>query len=191
MNSTVLLIVIVVLVVVIAAVAAYAIRQNQRRQLRQRFGPEYDRTVAESGDQSKAERALEERVKRRKELEIRDLEPDARSRYSESWRAIQTRFVDDPRGAVREADVLVTSVMGDRGYPTEGFEKQAEYVSVDHAGVIENYRSAHAISTADADGRASTDDLRQAMVHYRSLFNELLGGGSTAPKTGPSKEEVS
>jgi hypothetical protein len=189
MSSTVLLVVIVILVVAIVAVAAYAIRQNQRRQLRERFGPEYDRTVAESGDQGRAEKVLEDRVKQRKQLEIRDLEPDARNRYAESWRVIQARFVDDPRGAVREADVLVTSVMGDRGYPTEGFEKQAEVVSVDHSGVVENYRSAHEISTADADGRASTDDLRQAMVHYRSLFNELLG--RPAREAGPRQEEVS
>jgi hypothetical protein len=188
MNSTVLLVAIVVLVVVIAAVAWYLIRQNQRRQLRERFGPEYDRTVAESGDQSRAEKALEDRIKRHKELEIRELEPEARNRYGEAWRVIQARFVDDPRGAVNEADVLVTRVMGDRGYPTEGFEKQAEVVSVDHAGVVDNYRSAHQISAADAEGRASTDDLRQAMVHYRALFNELLG--QPAPQAGQRQEEV-
>jgi hypothetical protein len=189
MSSTALLIAIVILVVVVVAVAAFAIRQNQRRQLRDRFGPEYDRTVAESGDKGAAERALEDRVKRRKQLEIRELDPDARTRYAESWRVIQARFVDDPKGAVREADVLVTRVMGDRGYPTEGFEQQAEYVSVDHSDVVENYRSAHRISSADSEGRASTDDLRQAMVHYRALFNELLG--QPAPKGGPRQEEVS
>ena len=189
MSSTALVIAIVVLVAVVAAVAVVAMRANQRRQLRERFGPEYDRAVAESGSQANAERALEDRVRRRKELDIRDLEPEARASYGESWRAIQARFVDDPRGAVREADVLVTRVMGDRGYPTEGFEKQAEYVSVDHSGVVENYRSAHQISTADGEGRASTDDLRQAMVHYRALFNELLG--QPAPKGGPRQEEVS
>jgi hypothetical protein len=189
MSSTALLIAIIVLVVVVVAVAAFAIRANQRRQLRDRFGPEYDRTVAESGNQATAERALQDRVKRRRELDIRELDPAARSRYAESWRVIQARFVDDPRGAVREAQVLVTTVMGERGYPTEGFESQAEYVSVDHAGVVDNYRSAHRISTADTEGRASTDDLRQAMVHYRALFNELLG--QPAPKAGPRQEEVS
>jgi hypothetical protein len=187
--GTTLLIAIVILVVVVVAVAAFVMRNNRRRQLRERFGPEYDRTVAESGNQATAERALQDRVKRRKELDIRELEPAARTRYAESWRAIQARFVDDPRGAVREADVLVTTVMRDRGYPTDGFEQQAEVVSVDHAGVVDNYRSAQRISTADAEGRASTDDLRQAMVHYRALFNELLG--QPAPKAGPRQEEVS
>lgn len=189
MNSTALLIAIVILVVVVVAVAAFAIRQNQRRQLRQRFGPEYERTVAESGNQAAAERALEDRVKRRKQLDIRELDPQARDAYAESWRVIQARFVDDPRGAVREADTLVTRVMADRGYPTEGFDRQAEYVSVDHAGVVDNYRDAHRISSADAEGRASTDDLRQAMVHYRALFNELLG--KPASEGGKRQEEVS
>ena len=187
MSSTALLIAIVILVVVVVAVAAFAMRQNQRRQLRDRFGPEYDRTVAESGNQAAAERALEDRVKRRQELDIQELDPQARAGYSESWRVIQARFVDDPRGAVREADTLVTRVMGDRGYPTDGFERQAEYVSVDHSGVVDNYRSAHQISGADAAGRASTDDLRQAMVHYRALFNELLG--QPASKGGPRQQE--
>jgi hypothetical protein len=175
MSSTVLLVVIVVIVVVVVAAALYYMRENRRRQLRQRFGPEYERTVAETGDARSAERQLQDRVKRRDQLEIRDLDPAARDRYAESWRAIQARFVDDPRAALQEADGLVITVMRDRGYPTEGFEQQAEVVSVDHAGVVENYRNAHRISTADAEGRASTDDLRQAMVHYRALFTDLLG----------------
>jgi hypothetical protein len=186
MNSTVLLIAIVVIVVVAVVAALYYMRENRRRQLRDRFGPEYDRTVAQSGDPGSAEKQLQERVERRKELDIRELDPEARNRYAESWRVIQARFVDDPRSALREADVLVTTVMGDRGYPTEGFEQQADVVSVDHAGVVENYRSAHGISVADAEGRASTDDLRQAMVHYRALFNDLLG--QPAPKGSPREE---
>jgi hypothetical protein len=187
MSSTALLILIVLVIVVLAVVAIMAMRTNRRRQLRERFGPEYERTVSEAGGPAKADRVLEDRVKRRQELEIRDLEPESRARYAESWRVIQTRFVDDPKGAVLEADTLVTTVMRDRGYPTDGFEKQAEYVSVDHAGVVDNYRSAHDISVADTEGRASTDDLRQAMVHYRSLFNELLG----RPRDeGSRREEV-
>jgi hypothetical protein len=170
-----LLVVIVVILVIVVAAVLYYMRQNRRRQLQQRFGPEYDRAVAESGDPKRAEHQLQDRVKRREQLQIRDLDPAARDRYAESWRGIQARFVDDPRGALREADTLVTTVMRDRGYPTEGFEQQADVVSVDHAGVVENYRSAHRISVADAEGRASTDDLRQAMVHYRALFNDLLG----------------
>jgi hypothetical protein len=187
MNSTVLVIAIVVIIVVAVAAGLYYMRENRRRQLRERFGPEYDRAVAASGDPGRAEKQLQERVKKHKELEIRDLDPEARNRYAESWRTIQARFVDDPRSALREADILVTTVMGDRGYPTEGFEQQADVVSVDHSGVVENYRSAHSISVADTEGRASTDDLRQAMVHYRALFNDLLG--QPTPKGG-TREEV-
>jgi hypothetical protein len=186
MSSTALVIAILVIVIVAAAIAFFAMQANRRRQLQQRFGPEYQRTVAETGDTRQAERVLDDRVQRRKKLDIRDLEPGARSRYAESWRVIQARFVDDPRGAVREADVLVTSVMRDRGYPTDGFEQQAEYVSVDHAPVVDNYRNAHRISESDASGNASTDDLRQAMVHDRALFNDLLG--QPAPRTGPRTE---
>ena len=175
MNTTTLVIAIVVIAIVLVAVALFAVRNNQRRRLRERFGPEYERTVADEGDPKRAERVLEGRVKRRKELEIRDLAPEARTRYAESWRTIQTQFVDDPRGAVGAADKLVAQVMRDRGYPTEGFDQQAADVSVDHAGVVSNYRSAHDISVADSEGRASTDDLRQAMVHYRTLFHDLLG----------------
>jgi FtsZ-interacting cell division protein ZipA len=186
MSSTALVIAILVVVIVVAAIAFVAMQANRRRQLQDRFGPEYQRTVAETGDTRKAERVLDDRMKRRKELDIRDLDPSARTRYAESWRVIQTRFVDDPRGAVREADVLVTTVMRDRGYPTDGFEQQAEYVSVDHAGVVDNYRNAHRVSEADAGGNASTDDLRQAMVHYRALFNDLLG--QPASGSGPRTE---
>jgi hypothetical protein len=136
MSSTVLVIAIVVIIVVAVAAGLYYMRENRRRQLRERFGPEYDRAVAESGDPGRAEKQLQERVRKHKELEIRDLDPEARNRYAESWRVIQARFVDDPRSALREADILVTTVMGERGYPTEGFEQQADVVSVDHAGTI-------------------------------------------------------
>jgi hypothetical protein len=182
MSSTVLVIAILLIVIVVAATAFFAVQVNRRRQLKERFGPEYERVVAETGDTRKAERALDERVQARKKLDIREVAPEARSRYAESWRALQASFVDDPRGAVREADVLVTSVLRDRGYPTGGYEQQADVVSVDHASVVDHYRRAHSISEADAAGRATTDDLRQAMVHYRALFNDLLGqpasGGS-------------
>ena len=183
--STPLVIAIVVLIIAIAAVALVVAQNQRRRQLRERFGPEYERAVAEQGDPRRAERTLQDRVNRSKQLEIRELSPDTQARYAESWRLIQTRFVDDPRAAVREADQLVTAVMRDRGYPTEEFEQQAADVSVDHAGVVSNYRSAHAISVADAEGRATTDDLRQAMVHYRTLLRELLGeSGAEAPGSG-------
>ena len=175
MSTTTLVIAIVVIVIALAVVGFFVVQNNRRRQLRQRFGPEYERAVTEEGDPKRAERTLGERVKRREQLEIRELAPEARTRYAQSWRAIQTQFVDDPRGAIQQAEALVVNVMRDRGYPTEGFEQQAADVSVDHAGVVENYRRAHDISVANAEGRASTDDLRQAMVHYRTLFQNLLG----------------
>lgn len=188
--STPLVIAIVVLIIAIAAVAVFVAQNQRRRGLRERFGPEYERTVAEQGDPRSAERTLQERVDRRKQLDIRELPPESQARYAESWRGIQARFVDDPRTAVREADQLVTAVMRDRGYPTEEFDQQAADVSVDHAGVVSNYRSAHAISVSDAEGRATTDDLRQAMVHYRTLFRELLGeSGAEAPRSeGEARE---
>ena len=179
----------IVVLVGIVLVAMLASRGRRGRTLRKRFGPEYDRALAETGSADKAESVLGDRVKRREALQIRELDPRARERYSESWRSVQAHFVDDPHGAVREADELVTSVMRDRGYPTSDFDQQAGDLSVDHAGVIDNYRRAHEISLAGEQGQASTDDLRQATVHYRALFEELLAGrGDPAPS--PSSKAV-
>jgi len=175
----------IVVLVGIALVAMLASRGRRGRALRKRFGPEYDRALAETGSADKAESDLGDRVKRREALQIRELDPRARERYSESWRSVQAHFVDDPHGAVREADELVMGVMRDRGYPTTDFDQQAGDLSVDHAGVIDNYRRAHEISLAGEQGQASTDDLRQATVHYRALFEELLAGrGDPAPSPG-------
>jgi hypothetical protein len=185
MNSTALIVVAIVVLAGIALVAIMVFRARRGGTLRERFGPEYDRTLAETGSASKAEGVLGDRVKRREALEIRDLEPQARERYSESWRSVQAHFVDDPRGALRDADQLVTSVMRDRGYPTSDFDQQAGDLSVDHAGVIDNYRKGHEISLAGEQGQASTDDLRQAMVHYRALFEELVGGRGDETEAPP------
>jgi hypothetical protein len=189
MSQTALIVVAIVVVVVVILVAMLASRARSRRALRDRFGPEYDRALAETGSAGKAESLLGERVKRREALEIRDLDPRARERYSESWRSVQAHFVDDPHGAVREADELVMDVMRDRGYPTSDFDQQAGDLSVDHAGVIGNYRKAHEISLAGERGEASTDELRQAMVHYRALFDELLAGQG-GPSPSPRLEAV-
>jgi hypothetical protein len=189
MSQTALIVVAIVVVVVVILVAMLASRARSRRALRDRFGPEYDRALAETGSAGKAESLLGERVKRREALEIRDLDPRARERYSESWRSVQAHFVDDPHGAVREADELVMDVMRDRGYPTSDFDQQAGDLSVDHAGVIDNYRKAHEISLAGERGEASTDELRQAMVHYRALFDELLAGQG-GPSPSPRLEAV-
>jgi hypothetical protein len=172
MNVGVVIAILVVLVVIVLAVVLGRRRRTER--LQQQFGPEYQRTVARTGDQRSAEADLSAREQRRRELDIVALEPAARDRYLEAWRVTQGKFVDDPAGATREADMLVAQVMRDRGYPVDDFEQRATDVSVDHPQVAENYRAAHAIYQANEQGLAGTDDLRQAFVHYRSLFSELL-----------------
>jgi hypothetical protein len=183
MSQTALIVVAIVVVVGVILVAMLASRARRRRALRDRFGPEYDRALAETGSAGKAETVLGERLNRREALQIHDLDPRARERYSESWRSVQAHFVDDPHGAVREADELVMGVMRDRGYPTTDFDQQAGDLSVDHASVIDNYRKAHEISLAGERGEASTDEQRQAMVHYRALFEELLAGQGGPPQS--------
>jgi hypothetical protein len=172
MNVGVVIAILVVLVMIVLAVVLGRRRRTER--LQQQFGPEYQRTVARTGDQRSAEADLSAREQRRRELDIVALEPAARDRYLEAWRVTQGKFVDDPAGATREADMLVAQVMRDRGYPVDDFEQRATDVSVDHPQVAENYRAAHAIYQANEQGLAGTDDLRQAFVHYRSLFSELL-----------------
>jgi hypothetical protein len=169
-------ILIIVVLVAIAAFVAWSVMAKRRTgHLRDRFGPEYDRAVREQEGRRGAERELTQREKRREELEIRPLAPEARQRYADSWRNAQARFVDQPSEAVHEADLLVVSVMRDRGYPMEDFEQRSADISVDHPQVVDNYRAAHGISLANDHDQASTEDLRQAMVHYRALFEELLG----------------
>jgi hypothetical protein len=172
--NTGLLIAILVIVVVVALVAVLLGQRRRTQRLQQQFGPEYQRTVARSGDQRTAEADLTAREQRRREFDIVILEPAVRDQYLEAWRTTQGRFVDDPAAATREADALVARVMRDRGYPVDDFDQRAADVSVDHPQVAENYRAAHAIFQANEQGLASTDDLRQAFVHYRSLFSELL-----------------
>jgi len=164
---------VLVAILAIALVVAVVLLARQRRsqQLREGFGPEYERTIAETGDRRAAENELAERRERRSKLEIREVDAEARERYAERWRATQSRFVDQPASALDEADALLRDVMRDRGYPVEDFEQQAADVSVDHPEVVEHYRRAHAIRRDDG---TSTEDLRQALVHYRALFAELL-----------------
>jgi hypothetical protein len=170
-------------VVLVALVAWSAVRTRRTRALRKGFGPEYDRTVADAPSKREAEAELAERQKRREKLEVKPLSPESRERYVESWRATQARFVDDPGAAIAEADVLIQQVMRERGYPVEDFDQRAADVSVDHPEVVSNYRAAHGISKAHEREKASTEDLRQAMVHYRSLFAELLETRAPAAET--------
>jgi hypothetical protein len=170
-------ILIAVVVLAVIAVAAWSIWHKRRTEaLRQRFGPEYDRTLAQRGKRREAESELDARRRRREELDIRPLSVTSRERYAAGWRTTQGRFVDSPGKAVGEADELVLSVMRERGYPMDTFDQRSADISVDYPQVVENYRAAHGISMANDHGQATTEDLRQAMVHYRALFEELLTG---------------
>jgi FtsZ-interacting cell division protein ZipA len=172
--DTGLLVAILIVIALLVVLALFAGRQRRSRNLQQRFGPEYDRTVAETGDRKEAETRLQERTERRQRLDIVPLDPADRDRYVEAWRQTQARFVDEPAEATREADRLITDVMRKRGYPIDDFEQRAADISVDHPQVVDDYRAAQAIAAANERGEASTEDLRQALVHYRSLFEELL-----------------
>jgi FtsZ-interacting cell division protein ZipA len=171
------ILIVVIIVIALIVVALLLMRQRRSQQLQEGFGPEYERTVEErGGDRKQAETELRERQERRDKFEVRELEPAARDRYAERWRGAQQRFVDEPAPAVGEADALVIEVMRDRGYPVaDEFDQRAADVSVDHPEVVEHYRAAHDISGHATAGEASTEDLRQAMVHFRALFVELLG----------------
>jgi hypothetical protein len=180
-----------ILAIALIAAGVVLIRQRRSQQLRERFGPEYERTIADTGDRREAENELAERRERRQQLEIRELDPDARDRYAERWRQAQRTFVDQPAAAVAEADGLVAEVMHERGYPVEeDFDRRAADISVDHPVVVENYRSAHAISTRAVRDEASTEDLRQALVHFRALFVELLGEDEAAQPDPDEAKEV-
>jgi hypothetical protein len=174
MDTGVLIAILVVLVIV-AVGAVLLTRRRRTDRLQEQFGPEYERTVSRAGDRRAAEADLADRSRRRQELTIVPLDRAARDRYHQEWLTTQGRFVDDPAGATRDADTLVARLMRDRGYPVDDdFERQAAVVSVDHPQVAENYRAAHAVYRANEKGLAGTDDLRQAFVHYRSLFAQLL-----------------
>ena len=171
----------IVIIAIVIAVAAGSRRARSAR-LQRRFGPEYERTVSQAGSREAAERELAQRESRVKKFHIQELAPGAKQRYSDEWRAVQARFVDEPRATVGEADRLVSSVMRDRGYPMDDFDQRVADLSADHPLVVENYRAAHAIAGRSESQEASTEDLRQAMVHYRMLFDDLLG---TTERTTP------
>jgi hypothetical protein len=172
-NTTLIVIVAVIAAVAIVAAWVYAERRRRER-LRTQFGPEYERTLHEAGDVRRAESILERRQKRVKQYRIRTLVPEEKSRFGEAWRRVQAMFVDDPGAAVAEADTLVTELMTSRGYPMSDFERRAEDLSVDHPTVIQHYRDAGVIADRHSRKEASTEDLRQALVHYHALFDDLL-----------------
>lgn len=173
MNQT-QIIAIVVAVIVVAAVILVYLRTQKSKRLRERFGPEYTRTVQESGNSFRGETRLAKLEKRVERFKIHPLEPSARAGFAEDWRLLQAKFVDQPERAVQEADQLIGEVMTARGYPVADFDQQASDLSVNHPLVIENYRAAHEIAVRHRQGQASTEDLRQALIHYRKLFDELV-----------------
>ena len=188
-DRTLYAVVAAVVVALILVVLWLYVRGGRARTLRRQFGPEYEHTVRDAGSKRRAHEELEERLKRHEQLEIHALPAADRERYAQAWQQTQTRFVDAPTEAVREADTLVAEVMRARGYPVDKFDQRAADVSVDHPNVVQNYREAHAISEANNENRASTEDLRRALVHYRSLFNELLDAQEPAAQAGQTRTE--
>jgi len=184
MDTWVWIVIAAVVVAVVAIVAIVVMRQRRRTELRESFGSEYDRAVARQGDVRKGESDLMARRERRAELDIRPLSPQSRTTYARSWEQTQARFVDNPATALAQADALIIAVMEERGYPMDDFERRAEDISVDHPDVVQHYRAAHDISvrvnedpnasTSSTVSDVSTEDLRQGLVHYRALFQELL-----------------
>ena len=173
-TTTLIIIVSVILIAAVGIAAVIFLKKRKTRKLRTRFGPEYARVVEESGGRRRGEAGLQEREKRVEGFAIRALARTDRERYIASWRKVQAQFVDDPKSSVSEADRLLGDVMSTRGYSVSDFEQRSADISVNHPLVVENYRAAHEIAVRHASGQASTEDLRQAMIHYRTLFDELV-----------------
>ena len=169
------IVVVIVVVIIVIALAIGVAATVRRRRLQQQFGPEYDRLAREHDSKRKAEAELAQRQRRVRKLDIRPLPPEAQKQYAARWMSLQERFVDDPEDAVAQSQTLVAEVMHERGYPTEHRDQVAADLSVEHAKTIGNFRAAEEISQKATAGTASTEDLRQAMIHYRALFRDLLG----------------
>ena len=164
----------IIVAVALALLAVWYMQSRRREHLRSRFGPEYDRAIRETGNVNKAETLLSSRERRVEKLNIRPLSTEESARYTTTWRAIQTRFVDDPEGALTDADSLITEVMTTRGYPMSNWQQRVADISVDHPKVVDMYRHGHGIRIQHDRGEASTEDLRRAMISYRELFAELV-----------------
>ena len=174
----------IVLIVLVAVLATRRSKRQHSERLRRRFGPEYDRVVAEHGSQAAGEKALEEREKRWAKLIIRPLPAGDREHFAEAWRTVQARFVDAPGESVTQADQLLEQLMAQRGYPVGDFEQQATDLSVDHPHVVQNYRAARELADRQRSGKASTEDLREALIQYRALYEELLAPNISMAKRG-------
>ncbi|WP_455355774.1 hypothetical protein [Streptomyces sp. SYSU K217416] len=179
--STTLIAIIVAVAVVLVIIGVALWMQSRRRRLRDHFGPEYDRTLEDEGSRRAAERELRAREERHDKLDIRELPAETRHQYADEWSSVQERFVDRPGAAVADADQLVTRLMRERGYPTDGYQQQLQDLSVEHGRTLEHYRAAHEVNARSSDGRATTEELRGAMVHYRALFEELLSNQGGRP----------
>jgi hypothetical protein len=173
-NTTSTLIIIVILIVIALAVLAVLRRQQRSKRLQERFGPEYDRVIDEVGDQSRAEKELEERVAHVKTLNIRPLTADEVNRYGLEWQDIQRQFVDEPLTALQKADLLIQEVMKVKGYPVDDFEQRASDISVDYPELVTDYRGMHRIAVKEVKDKPTTEDIRQAMIHGRALFENLI-----------------
>jgi hypothetical protein len=189
MSSTQITIVVIVVVVVLL-LAVGVVFMFRRRALRARFGPEYDRVVSGQDNRAAAERELRQRERRHADLDLRPLDPASRQRHVAAWEEIQVSFIDAPDRAVGQADGLVTELMAERGYPTGGFDQQAADLSVKYAGTLGHYREAHDIHLANERGEATTEQLRQALVHYRALVADLLGTEPVRPSHNNSTSDA-
>ena len=185
MDPTVIILVVVaaVLLVVVAALAVRLSRRSRSERLREQFGPEYERSVSRAGDREAAEAELTERQERRRELDIRDLRPEERTQFHESWATIQRDFVDDPARALHDADMLVVEIMRLRGYPVDDFDRRADDISVDHPDVVHHYRQARHVHDASADRSVDTERQRRALTSYRLLIEALLGPARSGRST--------
>jgi hypothetical protein len=185
MSGVIVAVIVIVVIVVLAALVATA-ASARRRRLQEQFGPEYDRVVTEQSSRLRAEAELTDRQRRVRKLDIKPLSEEARRTYAADWMTIQEQFVDSPQTAVRAAYELVTTVMTDRGYPIEDDEQVMADLSVEHAQTVSHFRAAQQITTSAATGEAATEDLRQALIHYRALFSDLLGDPAAVPGTAPA-----
>jgi hypothetical protein len=190
MSQMVWVVIAVLVVVAVIVVGLLLSRRRRSARLQEHFGPEYERTVGELGEQRAAEAELVAREKKRKKLDIVDLTPEARAEHTATWQQVQAEFVDAPTDAVGRAERLVTRVMRERGYPIDDFDQRAADISVDHPDIVENYRGAHAIYQSQHNGEIETEAARQAFVHYRALFDRLLGSDPEPENINNNTENV-